>query len=268
MEAVNQEVIFDLDSSGVATLTLNRPEKMNALSTNMIEHTLPELCTQIMSDVRVKVVLVTGAGQGFCSGADVSQRLQSRVQGTRVFTRKDLEQPIGRFVIPLDQITKPVIAAVNGVAAGVGLSLACLCDIRIASERARFGAIFVRRGLMPDGGLTFSLPRIVGISRALELMFTGDIIDAQEAMRIGLVTKVVPQEQLEAATMELANKICKVAPLSNRWTKQLVYRAMDRDLDSHLAFTSQLLNMCFQTEDSKEGIRSFLEKREAHYKGR
>jgi enoyl-CoA hydratase/carnithine racemase len=151
----------------------------------------------------------------------------------------------------------------------MGAEFTIQCDIRIASDKARFGWVFPLRGLVPDTGAgTYLLPKIVGVQKAFELLYTGEIIDAQEAERIGLVAKVVPHDDLEAATMELATKIAKVAPLSNRWMKQLVYRGMERTLEVHLAANSQLLNMCFQTEDHREGIQSFLEKREAVFKGR
>jgi len=260
-----EELVLYSKKDAIATITLNRPDRMNAVNWEMHDLIAKGL-EEAAQDDDVRVLIFTGAGRAFCSGTDVSGGL------TRSFAETLQQSLAGEKNRPGFNFTsfpKPTIAMVNGAAVGMGAEFTIQCDLRIASEKARFGWIFGLRGLVPDTGAgSFLLPRIVGLQKALELLYTAEIIDAQEALRLGLVLKVVPPDELEAATMELATKITKVAPLSNRWSKQLTYRAMDRTLEAHLAATSQLLNMCFQTEDSREGIQSFLEKREAVYKGR
>lgn len=259
-----QDVLYT-KKDAIATITLNRPDRMNAVNWEMHE-LIANALDDATQDDNVRVLILTGAGRAFCSGTDVTGGLTRSFADT---LNQILAGERNRPGFSFTSVPKPTIAMVNGAAVGMGAEFTIQCDIRIASDKARFGWIFPLRGLVPDTGAgTYLLPKIVGLQRAFELLYTGDIINAEEALRIGLVAKVVPLEELEAATMELATKIAKVAPLSNRWQKQLVYRAMDRDLEAHAAATSQLLNMCFQTEDSREGIQSFLEKREAVFKGK
>jgi len=249
---------------GIATITLNVPEKMNALSTGM-RNSLLSVADEIAKDDEVRVVIVTGAGRGFCSGADLSgggargepsrsQRLEvlGPSHGAEAFFKMD----------------KPVIAAVNGVAAGAGFSLALSTDIRIASEAARFGAVFVLRGLVPDCGITYWLPRMVGTSKALELMFTGEIINAAEAERLGIVSRVVPPDDLMPVTRELAAKIAQQPPMPVELTKRIVYRSMADDIARHLDLETWAQRICSGSEDSREAIMAFLQKRPpAPFKG-
>jgi len=249
----------------IATITLNRPDRMNAVDWEMHD-LIAKAIDNASQDDEVWVVILTGAGRAFCAGTDVTGGLVRSFADT---LKQSLAGEKNRPGFTFTSIPKPTIAMVNGAAVGMGAEFAIQCDIRVASDKARFGWVFGLRGLVPDTGAgTYLLPQIVGLQKTLELIYTAEIIDAEEALRIGVVSKVVPHEELESATMELANKITKVAPLSNRWTKQLTYRGLERSLEMHAAATSQLLNMCFQTEDSKEGIQSFLEKREAQFKGR
>lgn len=260
-----EELVLYTKQDAIATITFNRPDRMNAVTFEMHDLIAKGL-DDAAKDESIKVLIFTGAGRAFCAGTDVTGGLTRSFADT---LKQTLAGERNRPGFSFTSFPKPTIAMVNGAAVGMGAEFSIQCDIRIASDRARFGWVFPLRGLVPDTGAgTYLLPRIVGLQQAFELLYTGEIIDAQEALRIGLVAKVVPPEELEATTMELATKIAKVAPLSNRWQKQLVYRAMDRSLEAHLAATSQLLNLCFQTEDSKEGIQSFLEKREATFKGR
>jgi enoyl-CoA hydratase/carnithine racemase len=163
---------------------------------------------------------------------------------------------------------KPVIAAINGMAAGAGLSVALLSDIRIASETAKFSFIFSKRGAIPDCGATFLVPRLIGAGRAFELMYTGDIMDAKEAERIGLVNRVVPANTLMEETYSLAEKLAKGAPLALAQMKNAIHRGLSNDFEEHLYFETYAVHFCFRTEDCKEGINSFLEKREPQFKGR
>ncbi len=261
-----QDLILEKED-GIATLTLNRPDKLNAIS-DAIRNELPKAIEEVRGDDEVRVLVVTGAGRGFCSGADVTvqaARLASEKVGE---SRRSLLAPVGWFGVPLAELEKPTIAAVNGVAAGAGLSIALLCDIRIAAQSARFTAVWVERGLIADVGATYFLPQILGVGKALELMYTGDIIDAREAERIGLVSRVVPDGDLMKVTKELATKIAKGPPIAIELMKRAVYRDILSGLRAKLDFESYAQNICRQSEDHKEGVASFLEKREAHFKGR
>ena len=251
---------------GIATITLNRPESRNAVTWEM--HSLiNEALDDVKRDDAVRALILTGADPAFCSGTDVRGGMAPSAEWRLAQQAKDSGER--RLPWSFVEIAKPTIAAVNGAAVGMGAEFTIQCDIRIASERARFGWIFPQRGLIPDTGAgTYLLPRIVGLSKACELVFSGEIIDAQEALRIGLVTKIVPHDELLPAAREMALKLSNGAPLSLRWTKQLIYRGLERDLETHAAFTSQLLAMCFQTEDHQEGVRAFIEKREPVFKGK
>lgn len=251
---------------GIATITLNRPEKLNALSPAMHKE-LPQAIEEVVSDDSVRVLILTGAGRGFCSGADVSMQAARIAGELEAKSRREIVAPLGGFIASLAKMDKLAIAAVNGVAYGAGLSLALACDIRIASENARFSVGYVKRALVPDGGTTYFLPRIVGISKAMELMCTGDIIDAKEAERIGLVTKVVPAEELMKSVKELASKIANGPPIAIELTKGLAHKGLENDLDSQLYLESYAQKICWGTEDHKESVKAFFEKREPIYRG-
>jgi len=254
---------------GVATLTLNRPQKLNAMTTAMWQE-LPRLIQRVQDDDEVRVLVLTGTGRGFCAGSDVGDRLVKRLEGAEPIerTRRELTQPVGAAALALADLDKPAIAAVNGVAAGAGLSMSLLCDIRIASEQARFGAIWVRRGLIPDLGCTWSLPRVVGTEWAILMMATGDLIDAQEALRIGLVSRVVPHEELMKVTYELAGRLAAGPSVAIELAKRGVYRSLQNDLRAQLDYESYAQNLCRQTEDHREAVMAFVEKREAIFKGK
>lgn len=168
----------------------------------------------------------------------------------------------------LQKFEKPVIASVNGVAVGGGLDLACACDVRIASDRARFAEVFIRRGLIPAMGGTFFLPRLVGLDKACLMIWTGDMVDAKEAERIGLVTMVVPHDELETATREIAEKLAKGPPLAIKRAKRAIYDGLDMDLETTLDYVGKLVRELWETEDHKEGARAFVEKREPLFKGK
>jgi len=167
----------------------------------------------------------------------------------------------------MQQFDKPIIGAINGVAVGAGLDFACACDIRIASDKARFAQLFVRRGLIPVAGGTYFLPRLVGLDRAFLMTWTGDMIDAHEAERIGLVTMVMPHDELEIASMELAEKLAKGAPLAIQRTKRAIYNSLELDLQESLKYAETIVRELMQTSDHKEGAREFVEKREPVFRG-
>jgi 2-(1,2-epoxy-1,2-dihydrophenyl)acetyl-CoA isomerase len=182
-------------------------------------------------------------------------------------SRKSILQLVGYLILGFEKINKPIIAAINGIAAGVGLTITLACDVRIASTNARFSAIWVKRGLIADGGATFLLPLVVGMEKALELTFTGDIIDAQEAERIRLVSRVVPQEELMTRAKELAQKIASGPPISVELVKRVMWEKIRNQLREQLLFESYAQNLCRTTQDQKEAVKAFMEKREPQFKG-
>jgi len=254
-------------AEGIGVLTLNRPEKLNALTVKMTHVILPKLLRELQRDDEVRVLVITGAGRGFCVGADIGE-LKSFSQINSELTRAERLQTIGAFAPLLYNLGKPVIAAVNGVAAGAGVSIALLADMRIAAESARFGLTFVARGLVPDCGATLLLPRLIGTARSFELMYTGEFIDAKGAERIGLVNKVVPQDSLMGEAIALAKRLAKGPPLALSQIRCAVHQGIVNNLEQQLYVESYAQNFCFGTEDFQEGLSSFLEKREPQFKGR
>ena len=249
----------------IATITINRPEARNALDTKTREELLSAI-EGIAQDDDIRVVIFTGAGdKSFISGADI-----------RVF--KELTPPaaidssysVGGMGLyqKIRQLEKPTIAAINGYALGGGCELAMCCDIRIASENASFGQPEIKIGIMPGGGGTQMLPRLVGIGKAKELCFTGDIIDARDAERLGLVNRVVPLEKLEETVMDLAKKIASKSPLILKYIKRSLNLSLQTNLDTGLAFETQTFSTCFATEDKQEGVSAFLEKRKPQFRGK
>jgi len=252
---------------GVATLTLNRPERLNALG-DTLRDDLHHAVLRAAADDEVRVMVITGAGKGFCSGGDVKAMHENKEAGA---TRSMLERmaPLrDQVLLALRDAPKPVIAAVNGAAAGAGMNLALAADIRIASTAARFSQAFVKRGLHPDWGGTYFLPRIVGMAKACELIFTGEMIDAAEALRLGLVSAVHPPEELMSATLALARKIAQGPPLAIRLARRALHHNADADLRSALEFETFAQNICSESEDAREGIRAFVEKRTPVFRGR
>jgi len=265
-----ENIIYATDG-GVATLTLNRPDKLNALDPKMLQEMVKAI-DEAREDDEVKVLIITGAGRGFCSGADITAPVRGTDPKQPGITRPTRLEPFisfGSLAKRLRSFHKPAIAAINGLATGGGLTIACLCDVRIASANARFSTIFVRRGLVADMGTTYLLPRIVGTEKALELMWTSDIIDAREAQRIGLVSRVVPHEELMVTARGLAARLAKGPSLAIELMKRMVYEGLEADSFSlQIAYEGWAQEMCYLTEDVEEGLRSFVEKREPQFKGK
>jgi len=252
---------------GIATLTLNRPDRLNALGGTLREDLLDAI-TRAGADPEVRVMVVTGAGKGFCAGGDVKAMNEAN-EGQRTRPLMDKIAPSrDRTLFALRDAPQPIIAAVNGAAAGAGMNLALACDIRIASTAAKFSQAFVRRGLHPDWGGTYFLPRAVGMAKACELIFTGDVIDAPEALRLGLVSKLVAPEELMPTAYDLARKIAAGPPVAIRLAKRALHRNAESDLRSALEFETFAQNVCSETEDAREGIRAFVEKRAPVFRGR
>jgi 2-(1,2-epoxy-1,2-dihydrophenyl)acetyl-CoA isomerase len=252
---------------GIATLTLNRPERLNALG-DTLRDDLHDALRRSSEDPDVRAIVITGAGRGFCSGGDVKAMHEAR-EARRERALLDRIAPSRDLTLQLMRdAPQPIIAAVNGPAAGAGMNLALGCDIRIASTAAKFGQSFVRRGLHPDWGGTYFLPRLVGSAKACELIFTGDLLDAEEAYRLGIVNRVVSPEELMPTTYALAQRIAAGPPIAIRLAKRAVYRNMEADLRTSLEFETFAQNICSETEDAREGARAFVEKRPPKFQGR
>jgi len=267
------ELIYSVENGNVAVITLNRPEAMNAL-THKTHAELGEAIDEADQDDAIRVIVITGAGRGFCSGDDVKTIFLGGESSPEEAARRQRETHLGYLqgkrmiggAQALLTINKPTIAAVNGAAVGYGCDTALLCDMRIASERARFGELFLRVGLIPDEAQII-LPRLVGLAKAYELVLTTDIIDAEEALRIGLVNRVVPHEELMPAALELAARIASKPPISVRLAKEGIRRGLNIPVDEWKQWQSFAMSFCFGTEDHREGAQAFVEKREPDFHG-
>lgn len=248
----------------VATIVLNRPEAMNAIDPEMKDE-LFKIWDRIRDDDDIWVAILTGAGEkAFCAGADLKKTLPV----SETFAQQYLNRPGGGALAASLDMDKPLIAAVNGYAMGGGMELALACDIRVASTNALFALTEVRVGSLPGSGGTQRLPRAIGMSNAMLMLLTGDRIDANEAYRIGLVSRVVPPSELMASAREIATRIASNAPLSVRAVKRLVRRGMDMPIAHALDFERQAFGLLFNTDDRIEGRKAFAEKRKPNYKGR
>ena len=254
MSFVNYEV-----QGAVAILTINRPEALNALNSQVLSD-LDEAITRVEADDSVHAVILTGAGRSFVAGADIGE-----MKGFSARDGKKFGVHGGGVFLRLENLSKPVIAAVNGFALGGGCELAMSCDIRLASEKAKFGQPEVGLGITPGFGGTQRLPRIVGISKAMELILTAKVINAAEAERIGLVSAVYPPEELMDKAMELANAICANAPIAVAESKRCIRMGMQTDIATGSAFEAEAFGVTCGTEDKDEGMGAFLEKRQAKH---
>ena len=252
---------------GICTITLNRPEVYNAFS-DTLTYELQDALKGAQRDGGVRVIIITGAGKAFCSGQDVAELKAKYVPGYVPHLGTDIRRrynPIARRIREMD---KPVIAAVNGVAAGAGMSLALACDMRIASDEATFLAAFINVGLVPDTAATFTLPRLVGLGKALELCLTGDKIPADEALRIGMVNRVVPADELMAETRTLATRLAGLPARGIALIKRLLNQSYDNDLPGQLEAEAFAQETAGLTEDHVEGVVAFIEKRRPQFEGR
>lgn len=250
---------------GVAWITLNRPDRLNAFAGAMRDD-LHDAIDRAASSPEVRVLVITGAGRGFCTGADVEVMSDLLSRGDDA-TFETLVQAGMRAIQRLRAVEQPVIAAVNGPAAGAGASLALACDFRVASERATIGVTFNRIGLHPDWGATYTLPRLVGAGRAAELVMSGRMVEAREAERIGLFERVVAEDWFEDEVKKLAKELAAKPPMALKLAKRTLAASLDSDLDALLAAEREQQMRCFRSADAKEGISAFNEKRKPVFRG-
>ena len=253
---MNYESLLFEKKDGIATITLNSSDKLNAISTKMKESLFAAM-DEVNKDDSIKVVILTGAGRGFCAGHDISEIAGGANKEPSVYERLNTMSSEASFY----KLDKPVIAAINGACVGAGLSLALSCDIRIASDKAKFGSAYVKLGAAPGLGMTYWLPRIIGPAAALEFLFTGKVILGPEAKLIGLVNQVVPAEELMKASQEMAAQIAQYPIIALALTKRLVYRSMIDDVAHHYDWENWAALVTMHIKDNKDAMNNFVEKK-------
>lgn len=260
------KILFTLDS-GVAVITLNRPERSNAFDDEMTRELLDALKQVEREDV-IRCVVLTGAGKNFCAGQDLGAFMERQNDPKGGSVREHLVYGYNKVVTRLCTIEKPFIAAVNGAAAGAGLGVACACDVRYASENAKFRMAFIGIGLAPDSGTSFLLPRLVGLGRALDMAMTNELVDAREAFAWGLANRVYAPDELLPATMATAHELANAPTRGIGLTKRAFHRALTTDLENALDYEAHLQEIAIHTADHTEGVNAFLEKRAPKYQGK
>jgi enoyl-CoA hydratase/carnithine racemase len=255
---------YDVDTDGIAILTIDRAEKRNAMTYAMLGHFIAKVA-EAGADEKVRVLIVTGSGGSFCAGTDLADL--ATVPGETRGVRGEAHETGAWW--PLVACPKPVIGAIDGFAVGMGAEFTSQCDVRIISDRARFAWNFAHRGLVPDTGAgSWLLPRLIGPHRALRLLYSGQFLQADEARAIGYAAEVVSPEVLAETALAEARRYLSSSPLSLRHIKSLVWRGLERDVAAHMAVHVETMKTCFQSEDHKEGVASFLERRPAKFVGR
>jgi enoyl-CoA hydratase/carnithine racemase len=260
--------IITEEKDGILTVTLNRPDAMNALNLEMIKEMTSAL-GEAEENKNVKVLIITAVGKVFCAGADLKE-IEKFLVGPHVLSAEldGFSQTLNRMINKIEKLKKPVIAAINGYALAGGLELVLVCDLAVCADSAKFGDQHANVGLLPGSGGSQRLPRLIGIRKALELLFTGDMITAEEAKNLSLVNKVVPDDQLLSASKELAKRIAVKSALVSETLKELVYHGMQVDLSTALELERGAVVRHHNTHDMKEGIRSFIEKRKPVFTGK
>src|SRR5580700_7162649 len=252
-------------ADGIGTIRLNRPERKNAFTLEMVDQWAGYLAAA-RTDPEVRVLVLTGTGDAFCSGVDLERRNEG-TPATPLARKQVLSDRVHRIALAMEDLDKPVIAAINGVAVGAGLDMALMCDMRIMARSTRMSEGYVRVGLVPGDGGCYYLPRLVGVAKALELLLTGDFIDADEAVRIGLVNRAVDDNELEAAVAALARKIADLHPVAVRMIKRATYQSLRTDLRTALDLISSHTGVLGSMQDTAEAMAAFREKRKPRYTG-
>lgn len=263
------ETILFRKEDHIATITLNRPDKLNAVNEKMFDE-IAEAVADVGRDDEMRVLILTGAGRAFCAGADLRPEEGEQLlrEPNAEAVRRGVRHASRGCIQGLQELPQPTIAMVNGACVGAGFDLALACDLRIGSENARFMVAYTRVGIIPGQGGAWLLTRVVGLPKAAELLFTGDFLEAEAAERCGVLNKLVPAADLERETRELAGRIAKVPPLANRLNKMHLYHVLQMDLATALDLAAATQPILITSEDAQEAIAAFLEKREGVYKGR
>jgi enoyl-CoA hydratase/carnithine racemase len=269
------DLLFSVDN-GIARITLNRPERLNAFSTEMLDLWIAALET-VRDDDNIRVAVITGNGRAFCSGGDVQSMTKGEgmifnntgagdMVSTALARKNTLWKRVQRVPLLLQEIDKPVIAVIQGLAIGAGFDMTLACDIRIAAQSAKFSESYVKAGIVPGDGGAYFLPRLVGVDKALELLWTGEVFTSEEAKQMGLVTHVVPDEQLEEFSEAYIQRLAAGPQEVMRFTKRAVYQGLNTDLRTSLDMVSTAMGIVTELEDYQEGVRAILEKRTPNFK--
>ncbi|QCR31050.1 enoyl-CoA hydratase/isomerase family protein [Lysinibacillus sp. SGAir0095] len=265
-EELEMEHIIVETKDGVRTLTLNRPERLNAVNDTLSKEIILAI-SDASADDDVRVIVITGSGRGFCSGLDLTDNAKRNSEAPSRYKKLDELGWVGHQALRIVHSDKPVIAAINGTAAGAGLALALACDLRFMSASARVTAGYIRRGLSPDAGMSYFLPRLVGQTKAAELILTGRDIYPDEAERIGLVNGIFPDEEFQEQVMEFARELAAGPPVAMTLSKRLLSTSPDMDLITILKQEYAFIKQCFGTKDVQEGVQAFAEKRKPVFRG-
>lgn len=263
----DEKVILVEKKDGVAIITLNRPDKLNSFN-DELSFALQDALKEAEKDPAVRAVVLTGAGRGFCAGQDLQNRKFSDASAGRPSLSDSIRRRYNPMILKIRKMEKPVIAAVNGVAAGAGSSLALACDLRVVSETASFIQSFSKVGLVPDSGATFILPRLIGATKAYELMITADKLEAKTAFELGLINKLVPQEKVLEEAVTWAIQLAKGPSKAFGLTKRALNKAIFPDLEELLDYEAHLQEIAGRSDDFQEGVTAFLEKRQPAYSGK
>jgi len=258
-------LLLATSASGVRTITLNRPDRLNTVNPRLADE-LPRAIDEAARDDAVRVVVITGAGRGFCSGLDLTE--PPRLPDGDLRERLDPLAWVGRWVVSAARCEKPLIAAINGSAAGAGFGLSLATDIRLIARSARVTAAYVRRGLSPDAGVSYMLPRLIGLSRASDIILSGRDVDADEAQRIGLVAAIYDDAAFASDVATYAERLAGGPPIAYALTKRLLATTFDASLEDHLARELTSIKTCFASQDVAEALRAFQEKRAPAFRGR
>lgn len=263
----DEKILLTEKKGNVGIITLNRPDKLNSFN-DELTFQLQDALKEMEKDKEVRAIILTGAGRGFCAGQDLQSRSIAQEMGQRPSLGDSIKRRYNPIVTKLRRMEKPIIAAVNGVAAGAGASVAFACDFRIITDKTSFIQSFTKVGLIPDSGATFVLPRLIGVTRAFELMLSADKMTAEEALKLGVVNKVVSDEELMKEALALAEKLAAGPTKAFGLTKRAVNKAIFDDLEELLEYEANLQEIAGRSDDFEEGVKAFVEKRPAQYKGK